>query len=630
KYDGSYNRLVELKSAQGFLENYAYDGLNLAGIQQKQGDAPLRSYSYTYDNNRNIVAKNDNGAAYQFSYDPLNRIKTSSQFNEAYAYDQRDNRSTLQSDQVPNIKGASYAYDSRNRLTQVTTEDGKAVSYRYNGDNLMVERTEGGVTTRYYYDDRAKIVAEGKVEGNGSITITASYVHDSNGKLLARQVPGQGMQYYVSNGHGDITEIRDAQGNVLNRYTYDIWGNPLVQEERVPNIFRYSGEYWDAATNLQYLRARWYDPSVGRFINEDTYEGDIKNPLSLNLYTYVKNNPLKYVDPSGHIGIPMAPTPAMTCAASPGHCETILKAQAEAGKTLLVEGANFLILDDVNTLLNPDGSLNEKALTVASFLPWGKVLKAGKVGSKVSKAAKSLAKCNCFTAGTKVLTDEGEKNIEDIEVGDKVLSKSDATGEVEYREVVKLFQKQADEVYYVHIGDEVIETTGLHPFWLDEKGWTLVQDLKVGDLLVSSDGTKLAIDKIEKAPRQTTVYNFMVDGYHSYFVSNLGIWVHNCTIITAGKNFKDHFIRHKGILENALGTKYPKYKTHGDAFLSDIGKIIDDGTVSFVGKGTLKKDGEVLNIYRGNGMTVATKPNGEFVTLLESGKGMDLNIQFVP
>ncbi|WGU92299.1 hypothetical protein QJQ58_17100 [Paenibacillus dendritiformis] len=101
-------------------------------------------------------------------------------------------------------------------------------------------------------------------------------------------------------------------------------------------------------------------------------------------------------------------------------------------------------------------------------------------------------------------------------------------------------------------------------------------------------------------------------------------------LITSGKNFKDHFIRHKGILEKALGTKYPKYKTHGDAFLKDIGKIIDDGTVSFVGKGTLKKDGEVLNIYRGNGMTVATKPNGEFVTLLEMGKGMDLSILFVP
>ncbi|WP_374021037.1 RHS repeat-associated core domain-containing protein [Paenibacillus thiaminolyticus] len=96
-------------------------------------------------------------------------------------------------------------------------------------------------------------------------------------------------------------EIQDATGKVLNRYTYDIWGNPLIQEEQVPNIFRYAGEYWDAATELQYLRARWYDPSIGRFLTEDTYEGEISNPLSLNLYTYVANNPLIYVDPSGNM-----------------------------------------------------------------------------------------------------------------------------------------------------------------------------------------------------------------------------------------------------------------------------------------------------------------------------------------
>ncbi|MGG4397565.1 transposase [Paenibacillus thiaminolyticus] len=58
-------------------------------------------------------------------------------------------------EQVLNIQGASYAYGSRNRLTQVTAEKEKAVSNRYNGDNLMVERSTGGVTTRYYDDDRA-------------------------------------------------------------------------------------------------------------------------------------------------------------------------------------------------------------------------------------------------------------------------------------------------------------------------------------------------------------------------------------------------------------------------------------------------------------------------------------------
>lgn len=100
-----------------------------------------------------------------------------------------------------------------------------------------------------------------------------------------------------------------------------------------------------------------------------------------------------------------------------------------------------------------------------------------------------------------------------------------------YKEVVGLFQKQADEIYYVHVGDEIIEVTGEHPFWLDGKGWTFVKDLKVGDLLVSSDGSKLTIDKIEKEPRKATVYNFEVKDFNSYFVSNLGVWVHNCALI---------------------------------------------------------------------------------------------------
>jgi RHS repeat-associated protein len=65
-------------------------------------------------------------------------------------------------------------------------------------------------------------------------------------------------------------------------------------------VLRYSGEYWDDTTGLQYLRARWYDPGVGRFMGEDTYQGEVTDPLSLNLYTYVSNNPLIYTDSLGH------------------------------------------------------------------------------------------------------------------------------------------------------------------------------------------------------------------------------------------------------------------------------------------------------------------------------------------
>ncbi|WP_157272881.1 RHS repeat-associated core domain-containing protein, partial [Paenibacillus daejeonensis] len=78
-----------------------------------------------------------------------------------------------------------------------------------------------------------------------------------------------------------------------------IWGNPLTVEEQVDNPFGYSGEYWDATTELQYLRTRWYDPGLGRFIQEDSFEGFMNRPSSLNAYTYVENNPLRFTDPMG-------------------------------------------------------------------------------------------------------------------------------------------------------------------------------------------------------------------------------------------------------------------------------------------------------------------------------------------
>ncbi|MFC0335616.1 RHS repeat-associated core domain-containing protein [Paenibacillus sepulcri] len=105
--------------------------------------------------------------------------------------------------------------------------------------------------------------------------------------------------YYLYNGHGDVVQIIDRNGAVVNAYTYDEWGNITQQSETIPNSFKYACEIYDNETGLYYLRARYYDPSMGRFINE-AYEGQVTNPLSLNLYTYVQNNPLGFVDPSGN------------------------------------------------------------------------------------------------------------------------------------------------------------------------------------------------------------------------------------------------------------------------------------------------------------------------------------------
>ncbi|MGE5371929.1 MAG: RHS repeat-associated core domain-containing protein [Solirubrobacterales bacterium] len=95
-------------------------------------------------------------------------------------------------------------------------------------------------------------------------------------------------------------QVVDSAGTVQNSYVYDEWGNTVSETEKVENHFKYAGEIQDKETGLYYLRARYYDPMDGRFLNRDTYEGDISNPTSQNLFTYCGNNPLKYVDPSGH------------------------------------------------------------------------------------------------------------------------------------------------------------------------------------------------------------------------------------------------------------------------------------------------------------------------------------------
>jgi RHS repeat-associated protein len=108
------------------------------------------------------------------------------------------------------------------------------------------------------------------------------------------------LSYFLFNGHGDTVQTVTPTGEIRNQYDYDIFGNPTLTVETAPCSIRYAGEYLDNETGLYYLRARYYDPYTGRFISEDSYWGEDTNPLSLNLYTYAYNNPVRFIDPTGH------------------------------------------------------------------------------------------------------------------------------------------------------------------------------------------------------------------------------------------------------------------------------------------------------------------------------------------
>ena len=102
------------------------------------------------------------------------------------------------------------------------------------------------------------------------------------------------------NGHGDTVVIVDEEQEVLNTYTYDEWGNIKEETGSFENPYLYAGYYYDEETGIYYLISRYYNPILARFISEDSYRGEYTDPLSLNRYVYVSNNPLIYIDPEGY------------------------------------------------------------------------------------------------------------------------------------------------------------------------------------------------------------------------------------------------------------------------------------------------------------------------------------------
>lgn len=135
-----------------------------------------------------------------------------------------------------------------------------------------------------------------------NLTASDCYIRGTNlvAKYNYRNGDKSEYTYYTQNAHGDVVNLTNAEGKVTKKYTYDAFGVEKNIDKNDSNAFRYCGEYFDAETGTIYLRARYYNPSTGRFISRDSFAGRRSDPLSLNLYTYCRNNPIRYVDPSGH------------------------------------------------------------------------------------------------------------------------------------------------------------------------------------------------------------------------------------------------------------------------------------------------------------------------------------------
>ena len=157
-----------------------------------------------------------------------------------------------------------------------------------------------------------------------------------------------------------------------------------------------------------------------------------------------------------------------------------------------------------------------------------------------SKGIKKLQKSaggtiGCFTAGTKIHTKDGFKAIETIKAGDYVWSENPETHEKALKKVKKIFVREKDSVVRLSINGEAIETTNEHPFYVEGHGWTNASDLKAGDKVRLEDGTTGTVEKAKHVALDTpvTVYNFEVEDFHTYYVSEQKVLVHNTCAATA-------------------------------------------------------------------------------------------------
>jgi len=310
-YD-EFSRIIDEDYGREEIDYY-YDvagNRTLKKICDDNGDTDV---NYTYDLNNRLLEESTN-------YYSKNKTDVTK-----YVYDNNGNQikkigyitkgvngspsQDLVSENELNNTYEIYKYNEFNEMTSFESNKESKWEYAYLPNGLRYRKSNASHFDRYVWDRNGNIIAEMNGEGN----LTSKYVRGN--KLISKN----GNEYFGYDGHGSVVNISNESGKSIKSYDYDAFGVELNKDVNDTNLFRYCGEQYDNETDSIYLRARYYNPSLGRFTTEDTYwnssnriygdkeykEGEIKYPdykaiiQSENLYIYCINNPTCYLDITG-------------------------------------------------------------------------------------------------------------------------------------------------------------------------------------------------------------------------------------------------------------------------------------------------------------------------------------------
>ncbi len=277
--------------------SYIYDALGqLTSFTRSDG----QSGTYTYDPVGNMTAKTQNGVSTAMRYNAANQLvqSVSGTDKTTYTYDANGNLTRSE-----NAAGArSYAYNALNLLESFTREDGYTENYSYNANRLLSEiRTNEDLTTTLTWDI---LYGDGVVISAAQNGQTTNYTY---GLERISAISGSTRTEYVYDGRGSVAaelSYNDAwytfggglaRKNVTAK-SYTPFGELLTEQT---SGFGYNGQYYNAATGMIYLRARFYEPEMNRFSQKDILRGSIADPVSLNRYLYCQSDPVNFADYNG-------------------------------------------------------------------------------------------------------------------------------------------------------------------------------------------------------------------------------------------------------------------------------------------------------------------------------------------
>jgi RHS repeat-associated protein len=528
-------------------------------ILHKTGGTTTRTDTFTYDADGTMLKRVEGSTTTDYTWTKLAQL------------------ATVKTTTSSGSELTRYAYDADGNLLVRTTPDETVASI-----GGMELRTDGTtVTATRHYTCGSATVAMRSTQGTNA----------TNGKLT----------YLMADTQASTQLTVDAATGTSTRRRYTPFGDARSGTLPTGTSKGFLGKTEDTSTGLSLLGARAYDPNLARFLSPDPLSVPY-SPQSLSSYSYSHNDPVNFSDPTGLVpddgsggrgadfyeDFDWGECPAGSSCAAGGDPDPLTSCDYTSMSCTTTGGDEITYWDtagapDVDVAINPvvaelalagcswvplvgagcdyvdfKRALNEGSglgvvAGIIGFLPGGDIFKGPRQADNIADAVKGSKKtpdCKCFLGDTDVLMADGTtKDIEDIDLGDKVQATDPETGETGPREVTRLIVTENDKHFNelsiaTEDGVEQLTATHEHPFWSPSQNeWIEADTLAPGMTLLTEDGDTVTVMGNRAYTQHARTYNLTVSDLHTYYVlaGDTPVLVHNSSCpVPISKGRWDH------------------------------------------------------------------------------------------